>query len=338
MAKNNLSIVTGANGHLGNNLVRLLINKGIPVRASVRNINNKEPFQGLNCEVVKADLMDKGSLVRALKNVDTFYAVGAVYKLWAKNQEKEIYDVNIQGTINSVEAAVEAGVRRIVYVSSIAALNFLKEQPIKESYGFNPDRRNWYYNSKNDAEIIALELAAKNNIELVSVLPSAMIGSDAFKTINVSYNIIALILNGEIPVETNISLNWVDGKDVAEGCYLAATKGRNLERYILASECGMSLKETIKIAQEIFPELKLKLPIPLPKFLLYSIAALMELGGKLTGKAPLLSINDIAMFSGLKQNFDISKARNELGYNPKPPKQAVIEAMQYLMTNKQRLL
>jgi len=98
------------------------------------------------------------------------------------------------------------------------------------------------------------------------------------------------------------------------------------------------LKETTKIAQEIFPELKLKLPIPLPKFLLYSVAALMELGGKLTSKAPLLSIKDIAMFSGLKQNFDISKARTELGFNPKPPKQAVIEAMQYLMTNRQRLL
>ena len=223
-------------------------------------------------------------------------------------------------------------------MSSIAALNFSKEQPIKESYGFNPDRRNWYYKSKNDAEIIALELAAKHNIELVSVLPSAMIGGEAFKSINVSYNILALVLTGQIPVETNISLNWVDGKDVAEGCYLAATKGKNLERYILASENGMSLKETTQIAQELFPELKLKLPISLPKFLLYGIAALMELAGKLTGKAPLLAINDIAMFSGLKQNFDISKARIKLGYNPKPSRQAVIEAMQYLMENKQRLL
>ncbi|RZL61695.1 MAG: NAD-dependent epimerase/dehydratase family protein, partial [Pedobacter sp.] len=117
MTQKNLALVTGANGHLGNNLVRLLISKGIPVRASVRNIKNKEPFAGLDCEVVQSDISDKQSLVNALKGVETFYAVGAVFKLWAKDPKKEIYDVNLEGTKNIVEAAVEAGVKRIVYVS-----------------------------------------------------------------------------------------------------------------------------------------------------------------------------------------------------------------------------
>jgi len=85
MTQTNLALVTGANGHLGNNLVRLLISKGIPVRASVRNIKNKEPFVGLNCEVVQSDISDKKSLVNALQGVETFYAVGAVFKLWAKD-------------------------------------------------------------------------------------------------------------------------------------------------------------------------------------------------------------------------------------------------------------
>ena len=117
MTQKNLALVTGANGHLGNNLVRLLLDKGIPVRASVRNIKNKEPFVGLDCEVVQSDNSDKNSLVRALQGVETFYAVGAVFKLWAKDPKKEIYDVNLQGTQNIVEAAVQAGVKRIVYVS-----------------------------------------------------------------------------------------------------------------------------------------------------------------------------------------------------------------------------
>ncbi|NCT73727.1 MAG: NAD-dependent epimerase/dehydratase family protein [Chitinophagaceae bacterium] len=329
MASNNLALVTGANGHLGNNLVRLLIQKGIPVRASVRNTKNKEPFSGLDCEVVQADITDKRSLINALQNVETFYAVGASFKLWAKDPKKEIYDVNLEGTKNTIEAAAEAGVKRIIYVSSIASLDYSK-LPAKEGNGYNPDRRDMYYNSKNDGEKLAFELAKKHNIELVAVLPSAMIGSEAFAPLNVSYNIIRLILKKQIPVETNITLNWIDVKDVAEGCYLAAIKGRNGERYILANEKCMSIKETTKIAQQLFPELKIKLPIAVPKPLLFAIAWLMEIGSKVSGKAPLLTTKDIAMFSGLQQDFDVSRARKELGFNPKKPLQAVEQAMIYL--------
>jgi dihydroflavonol-4-reductase len=336
MNQKNLALVTGANGHLGNNLVRLLISKGIPVRASVRNIKNKEPFVGLNCEVVQSDIADKQSMINALQGVETFYAVGAVFKLWAKNPKKEIYDVNIEGTKNIVEAAVEAGVKRIVYVSSIAALNYSK-LPTRESYGQNPDRRDMYYNSKNDGEKLAFELAIKHNIELVAVLPSAMIGNEAFAPLNVSYNIIRLILNKEVPVETNITLNWIDVKDVAEGCYLAAIKGINGERYILANEQCISIKDTTKIAKALFPELRIKLPVAVPKFILYIIAWFMEIGSKINGKAPLLSIKDISMFSGLQQNFDISKAKKELGFNPSKPEGAIKNAMQYLYNNKSLL-
>jgi dihydroflavonol-4-reductase len=333
MATKNLALVTGANGHLGNNLVRSLISKGIPVRASVRNINNKEPFRRLDCEVVQADIANKQSLVNALQGVETFYAVGAVFKLWAKNPQKEIYEVNMLGIKNMVEAAALTGVKRIVYVSSIAALNYT-QLPTKESHGLNPDRRDVYYNSKNDGEKLAFELAKQHNIELVAVLPSAMIGSESFGNLSVSYNIIDLILKKEIPVETGITLNWIDVKDVAEGCYLAATKGRNGERYILANEKCTSIRDTTKIAQQLFPELNIKLPIALPKPILFLIAWFMELGSKLSGKAPLLSIKDIAMFSGLQQNYDVSKARSELGFNPKSSETAVKEAMMYLNKNR----
>lgn len=334
MTPSNLALVTGANGHLGNNLVRLLLNKGILVRASVRNLNNKDAFNNLACELVQSDITDKLSLVKAMQGVEIVYAVGAAFKLWAKDPIREIYDVNLSGTRHLIEAAADAGVRRIVYVSSIAALNY-KKLPTKESYGRNPDRRDAYYNSKNDGEQLAFELAKKYGIELVAVLPSAMIGSESFGPLSVSYNILDLILKKQIPVETHIALNWVDVKDVAEGCYLAATKGRDGERYILANETCTSIKETTRIAQALFPELQIKLPAVLPKPVLYAIAWLMELGGKLRGKAPLLSVKDIAMFSGLKQDFDISKARKELGFQPKSPEQAVKEAMLYLRTKAQ---
>lgn len=336
MIRENLSLVSGANGHLGNNLVRFLLKKGIPVRATVRNINNKKPFEGLDCEIVQADITDKASFVKALQGVETFYSVGASFKLWAKDPKKEIYDVNIEGTRHTIEAAAEAGVKRIVYVSSIAALDYAK-LPSKESYGYNPDRRDMYYNSKNDGEKLAFELAKKLGIELVAVMPSAMIGSEAFLPLNVSYSVLKLIINKQIPVDTKITLNWIDVKDVAEGCYLAAQKGRAGERYILANEKCMTITDTTILANNLYPELNLKVPNAVPKFLLYTIAGIMEFSAKLNDKAPVLTRKDIAMFSGLQQNFDISKSRNELGFNPKKPEQAVKEALDYLMKHKELL-
>lgn len=330
MTKNNLSLVSGANGHLGNNLVRFLLKQGIPVRATVRNIHNTKPFAGLNCELVQADITDKASFVKALQGVETFYAVGASFKLWAKDPKKEIYDVNIKGTRNTIEAAAEAGVKRIVYVSSIAALDYT-QLPTKESNGYNPDRRDMYYNSKNDGEKLAFELAAKLGVELVSIMPSAMIGSEAFLPLNVSYGILKLILNKKIPVDTKITLNWVDVKDVAEGCYLAAQKGRPGERYILANEKCMTITDTTILANKLYPDLKLKIPKSVPKRILFIIAGLMEFSAKLSIKAPVLTRKDISMFSGLQQDFDISKARNELGFNPKSPEKTVQEAFDYLM-------
>ena len=105
----------------------------------------------------------------------------------------------------------------------------------------------------------------------------------------------------------------------------------------MANEQCTSITDTTKIAQKLFPELKIKIPKAVPKPILYLIAWFIELGGKLKGKAPLLSVKDIAMFSGLQQDFDISKARNELGFNPKKPDIAVKEAMIYLKEDKKRL-
>lgn len=337
MAQNNLVLVTGANGHLGNNLVRLLINKGFNVRASVRNIKNKEPFRGLSCEVVQADITNKESLIRALQGVEIFYAVGAVFKLWAKNPKKEIYDVNMTGCRNMIEAASAAGVKRIVYVSSIAALDYSK-QPISENSGYNPDRRDMYYNSKNDGERLAFELAKKHNIELVAVMPSAMIGSVIVDRLSNSNTILRSILKNELSVETHVTLNWIDVKDVAEGCYLAAIKGRSGERYILANEKCMSITESISVANKLLPDLKLKKPSAIPKFMLYTVAWFMEQGAKITGKPPVLTPKDVSMFWGLIQDFDISKARTELGFNPKPTKQALEEALLYMWDNKDTLL
>lgn len=338
MTQKNLVLVSGANGHLGNNLVRLLISKGYRVRASVRNIKNTRPFEGLDCEVVQADITDKISMLHALRGVETFYAVGAVFKLWAKDPQKEIYDVNMDGCKVMIEIAAEAGVKRIVYVSSIAALDYTKGTPISEESGYNPDRRDMYYNSKNDGEKLAFELAKKHNIELVAVLPSAMIGGVIVDRLSNSNEILKAILNNKLPIETKITLNWIDVNDVAEGCVSAAIKGRSGERYILANEKCMTITESISLANDLFPKLTLKKPIPVPKFVLFAFGALLGLGAKITGKAPAMTTKEVNMFYGLVQDFDISKARKELGFDPKPSKQALKSALSYMWEERERLL
>jgi len=143
----NICLVTGANGHLGNNLVRALLDKGEKVQASVRNVNYLEPFEGLDCEVVYADLLDRESISKATKGVDTLYQVAAVYKILAKNPEEEILRVNLEGTKNVLEIAAEQSVSKVVYVTSTAALDH-SSVPMAET-SWNSDFSNPYYQSNN---------------------------------------------------------------------------------------------------------------------------------------------------------------------------------------------
>ena len=328
---NEISLITGGNGHLGNNLIRLLLSKNKKVRTTIRNIHNIAPFKGLDCEIVQADITDKESLKKAFKGVTNLYAVAANFSMWAKDPKTEIYDNNMQGTQNVFDLAKECGIKNIVYVSSVACLDFSK-LPANVNNGYNKDRRNWYYNSKNDSDKLALTLGKKYGIRTVLVLPSAMIGDRAYK-LSYSNNLVLQILKGQIPVDTNVTLNWVDVKDVALATYNAMIKGKNNERYILSNEKHTSLQESVKIAAELYPSLKLKTPKKVPKFLLYAVASLMEFGSKITGKEPQLQRHYLDMFYGLKQDYNISKSRNELDFNPTPSKKALEDALKYLKNN-----
>ena len=322
------SLITGANGHLGNNLLRLLLSKGHAVRATVRNVSNTQPFDELCCEVTHADLLDKQSLLAAFRGIKNVYAVGAAFKMWSKNPKKDIYDNNVRGTQNLFEAAATTGVQNIVYVSSVAALDFT-QLPAKEENGYNRDRRNWYYNSKNDSDQLALTLGKKYGIRTVLVLPSAMIGGVAHR-LSYSNRLAWQILNGEVPIDTNITINWIDVKDVAWGAYQAMQQGEDGERYILANEQHTSIRESVAIASTLYPELKLKIPKRVPKFLLYAVAGIMEIGSKILGREPLLQRHYLDMFYGLNQDYDISKARRALGFNPRPSREALIQTLRYL--------
>ncbi|MBI3526234.1 MAG: NAD-dependent epimerase/dehydratase family protein [Betaproteobacteria bacterium] len=324
----NTSLVTGANGHLGNNLVRALLAKGDSPVAGIRNPANDIALASLGCSIARIDLLDKPSLVRAMKDVDVVYQVGAVFKHWARNPEQEIYQANLQGTRNALEAAAETGVRRVVYVSSLGALD-RSRTPITEK-AWNPVRTNIYFRSKTDSEKLAWELADKLGLEMVAVLPGAMIGGNCFG-VTPTMSIFRTILEGKLSANPGFFFNFVDVADVAEACWLAAAKGRPGERYLLANENCTGIEEIVGIAQREFPERKIKLPPTPPRILLRLIVFLMEGISKIRGVAPELQSNYLTEFS-VREVCDITKARRELGFAPKPPHEVIANTLRYVAT------
>ncbi|ETX12178.1 nucleoside-diphosphate sugar epimerase [Marinomonas ushuaiensis DSM 15871] len=321
----NIRLVTGANGHLGNNLVRELLEQGETVRAGVRNANNTIQFDGLDCQLIEADMLDQTSMEKALEGVDVLYHVAAVFKHWAKDPETEIVQANIQGTEIVLSAAAKANVKKVVYVSSVAAIGHDGSLLTEESW--NDDISNPYYRSKIESEKRAWELAKQYNLWMVAVLPSAMVGPNIDRLTD-TMQFIENIRTGALAINPSFFFNFVDPRDVAKGMIAASEKGKSGERYILANDRSSSLEDIINAAESI--ALKVQKPPVVPKWLLYVLSGLMGFGSKLTGKPAELISSQVSMFFNVKQEYNISKARTELGYNPKSSHDALVETFKYL--------
>lgn len=269
-------LVVGGNGHLGNNLIRELLVAGYGVRASVRNPANKVPFEGLGCEVVKADLLDKGSLIAALHGIDWVFVTAAVYKSWALDIEREIVRVNIQGTRNVMEAAAAAGVKKIIYISTSFAADHTRN-PIDEK-GWNTNYSDPYRRSKTEAEKLAWDLAKQHNLWLVSVLPSALIGPHCYGHLTPSLGVLQSILLNRLPIDPDFYFNFVDIREIALYLRLAAEKGERGGRYLLCQPEPIGSTELFKLAQALFPDVRI--PKKVPYALMLLSASLMSLKSK----------------------------------------------------------
>lgn len=320
-----LNLVTGANGHLGNTLVRALLARGQRVRAGVRDPANRTPFAGLDCELAYAELQDKEALRQALQGVDVLYQVAAVFRHWARDPEAEIVTPNIEGTRNVLEAAAAAGVKRVVYVSSVAAVGH-NGQALNEAH-WNEEHDNAYYRSKIHSEQVAWEVSKRLGLDLVAVLPAAMVGPHAQRLTD-TMGFLDDIAHRQVPLDPGFHFNFVDVRDVAEGLIQAAEKGRSGERYILANEHSSPLAALIEAANAGEPGYRM--PPPAPRWLLLTVAWLQERWAQLSGHPAKLLVSQVRLFHGVRQEYSIAKARAELGYRPRPPEQALREAFDFL--------
>ncbi|SVD81183.1 uncharacterized protein METZ01_LOCUS434037, partial [marine metagenome] len=121
------TLITGASGFVGSAVLRVLLKKGFQIRSLLRSSSNSENLSGLNVEIVHGDLRDPASLDNALKGCDSLFHVAADYRLWAKNTN-EIYQSNVDGTINIMRAAQRQKISKIVYTSSVATLGINRDE------------------------------------------------------------------------------------------------------------------------------------------------------------------------------------------------------------------
>jgi dihydroflavonol-4-reductase len=323
------SVVTGANGHLGNNLVRVLLDKGEEVIAGTRNGETSNALAGLNCRISRIDLFDPDSLEKNFSEAKTVYLAGAVFKHWARDPIKEIYDANMTVTHNALAAAAKCGVKKVVYISSLAAAD-RSRVPITEA-GWNADTLNTYFRSKTDSEKLAWKLADKFGLDMVSILPGAMIGENCFKP-TPTMELLQTALAGGLDVDPGFWFNFVDVRDVAEACWLAAERGRSGERYLLTNENCTSVTELVSITRNLYPNRKIPVPRIPPRGLVWVVAYVAELWSALSNAPPKLQRNFLQSFA-VQEYCDIGKARQELGFNPKQPVAAIEDTLRYLVTH-----
>lgn len=324
-------LVTGANGHLGNNLVRLLIKRGYLVVAGIRNPQYQATFEKLGCELAFIDLQDKTSLLEAMRGVDIVYQVGAVFKHWSQDPEQEIYQANLKGTQNIVEAASEAKIKKLIYVSSLGALDRIV-QPIQENT-WNPCKENVYFRSKTDSEKLAWELARKYQVNMISVLPGAIIGGDYF-SLTPTLKLFDLILKKKMLINPGFYFNFIDVFDVAQGCVLASTLGRVGERYLLANEKPISLREVITLIQEQYPEKGILNPPKPPFFVVKFLVRCLELMSLILKKEPDLQMSFLSEFT-TPEYCDLRKTQRDLGFIPQRPEVAIRNTLHFMANKKE---
>jgi len=324
------TLITGATGFVGSAVLRLLLQRSQDIRILVRSASDLTNVEGLPVEIITGDLNDKDSLRPALDGAEALFHVAADYRIWVPKPE-EMIRTNVDGTRNLMEAALDAGVSRIVYTSSVATLGISNEPS-----GANEETPSSlemmigaYKRSKYLAEKTVQALHQEKGLPVVIVNPSMPIGPRDIKPTPTGRMIVEAA-NGKIPAFVDTGLNIVHVDDVAEGHMLAFDKGRVGQRYILGGE-NLQLKEILRLVAVATNSRPPR--ICLPHNLVLPVAYIAEFIAKFNGGAePFVTVDGVKM-SKKKMYFDWSKARTELQYRQRPSGEAIADAIAWFKAN-----
>jgi dihydroflavonol-4-reductase len=324
------AFITGATGFVGSHVARVLAEQGADLRLLVRATSRLENIAAIPGDRVTGDLTDVESLKKGMSGCEAVFHVAADYRLWTRNPH-EMYAANVEGTRSIIKAAQEAGVRRVVYCSTVATMGFtgngvMTDESSPVSLG---DMIGHYKRSKFMAEQVVLE-AAKASINIVMVNPTAPIGEQDIKPTPTG-RIVLDFLKGKFPAYVETGLNLVDVKEVAEAHVAAFERAKPGERYILGGE-NLTLKQVLDKLSAIsgVPSATVKLP--------YAVAFISGMfdtffTGMVFRKEPRVTLDAVRM--GKKKMWASSdKASRDLGWKPSPIDGALHRAIEWFKANK----
>jgi dihydroflavonol-4-reductase len=321
------TFVTGATGFVGSHVAELLQQQGAELRLLVRAGARTDNVSFLKAERVEGDLRDFESLRRGMSGCDVVFHIAADYRLWVRNPE-EMYRVNVDGTLAVMDAARQAGVKRVVYTSSVATMGFLQDGTIvDEDTPVNLSHMIGHYKrSKFMAEQAALA-AGRGGAPVVVVNPTTPIGERDIKPTPTG-RIVVDFLNRNFPAYVDTGLNLVDVKEVARGHLLAMEKARPGERYILGGE-NLTLKQILDKLAAITGLPSPTMQVPHSVALGYAVFD-QFFTGVLRRKEPRATVEAVRL--GRKKMFASSaKAERELGYRVVPAEDALRRAASWFL-------
>jgi dihydroflavonol-4-reductase len=321
------TLVTGAAGFLGSHVTRQLVARGDEVRVLLRASSTNRAIADLSLEYVTGDLRDPASLDRAMKGVKRVFHVAADYRLWAKRKQ-DIYDSNVGGTKNLLEAAKRAGVEQLIYTSTVATIavdrpqlpNEFTDAKLEEMVGH-------YKRSKWMAEREALD-AAKSGLPVIVAMPTTPVGPWDWKPTPTG-KIVLDFLNGKMPGYVETGLNFVGVEECAAGHLLIAEKGKAGERYLLGGE-NLTLKGMLDILAKITG---LRAPmLKIPHGLALGVAYANTVFSRLAGREPGIPIEGVKIARHM-MFVDCSRAQRELGFKAGPVSAALERAVRWYEAN-----
>ncbi len=329
MAQDGPTLLTGATGFVGSAVARVLAARGHRLRLLVRPTSDRRNLAGIDAELALGDITDAASLARSASGCRYVIHVAADYRFWVPDPDAMLR-ANVDGTVAVMRAAQAAGVERIVHCSSIAALGRTDDgSPADEATPtIEADFIGTYKRSKFLAERAVLDLVRYDGLPAVVVNPAAPVGPRDIKPTPTG-KMIRDAAAGRVPAYIDTGLNIVHVDDVAEGHVLALERGRIGERYILGGE-NLLLKDLLALVADVVGR---KPPtIELPEAVVWPAALFMEGLARLTGIPPMMTRDHLKM-ARKKMFFSSAKAISELGYAPRPVRQAIEDAVAWFRAN-----
>jgi dihydroflavonol-4-reductase len=321
-------VVTGASGHIGANLVRELLARGRSVRAVIHT--NKGLVEGLPIEFVPGDVRDPDSLRAAFQGAETVLHLAAVISIDG-DKDGMVPAVNVVGAGNVADAALQAGVRRMVHVSSVHAFN---QAPLDQELDETRERataphHNAYDRSKANGET-QVRNAIEQGLDCVIVHPTGVIGPWDAEPSRMG-EVFLKLFHRSLPALSDGGFNWVDARDVTAGILAAEERGRCGQNYLLAGHYRTVL-QMAELAESItgVPRPRMVTPMWLAR-----VGAPFQRGwDHLNGRRALYTAESL---EALRANTRISwkKAHDELGYTPRPVEQSVYDVYEWFRAHGQ---